>query len=120
MCKQHHRTALNPCLNDTKTVTLTVYTIITDAETERLLNEIEDNLRMLVPSVNTLDTEFGIEISLAMQPLRSENANLRRYNANYMEVYFAWWFIYIAGHVSRLGFGLLYYAEMSHWFRFGL
>ena len=73
---------MNPCLNDTKTVTLTVYTIITDAETERLLNEIEDNLRMLVPCVNTLDTEFGIEISLAMQPLRSENANLRRYNVN--------------------------------------
>ena len=50
-----------------------------DAETERLLNEIEDNLRMLVPCVNTLDTEYGIDLSLAMQPLRSENANLRRY-----------------------------------------
>ena len=55
------------------------FLLFTDAETERLLNEIEDNLRMLVPNINTLDTEYGIDLSLAMQPLRSENANLRRY-----------------------------------------
>ena len=57
---------------------------------------------MLVPSVNTLDTEFGIEISLAMQPLRTENVNLRRYHANYMQLNGSFFCVVVCLHVTFL------------------
>ncbi len=45
---------------------------------ERLLNEIEDNFRVMVPELRNLNLEQETELNLFMQPLRSENAQLRR------------------------------------------
>ncbi len=57
---------------------------------ERLLNEIEDNFRVMVPELRNMDLEQETELNLFMQPLRSENAQLRRsdQSAQYAHVYF--------------------------------
>lgn len=49
---------------------------VEDSEVQRLIAELEACI-FLLPAING-NTDIQVEIALAMQPLRSENAQLRR------------------------------------------
>jgi uncharacterized membrane protein YgaE (UPF0421/DUF939 family) len=56
---------------------LHVYLFIEDKEIKRLVKEVEDTLEIIPQLKSTFSLQA--EIDLAIQPLRSENAQLRRY-----------------------------------------
>ena len=47
-----------------------------DGEVSRLVGDMEDTLNTALPAIGSLD--WQTELDLALQPLRSENADLRR------------------------------------------
>ncbi len=73
------RLAYSSPLNSTRAASCDqVILSLADEESERLLTEIEETMRLLVPPVTVLGPQFCVELDLAVQPLRTENSHLRR------------------------------------------